>query len=380
MTPGTPGGAVGPAPAGSAARAEEGAMTESAASVLEDFLRYAEKERMLSPHTVRAYERDVREFGRFLAGWLGEEDVAWERADRLAVRSFLGELESRDLARSTMARKLSSVRVFYRFLHRTGGIEANPARHVRAPRGDDTLPAYLTAEQTEELFELLRRRAEEEGGFLATRNRALVELLYSCGLRLAELHGLDVPDVDLSAGQVRVTGKGRKERIVPLGRKAAGAIRSHLPERADRIAATGSGGRAGGAPRGRPDSVPGPSEIAASDAPADAGGSDGPASAGERAPDREEHPLFLSVRGGRLSRRQIQRAVTSTLDAVAEGEGLSTHALRHTFATHMLDAGADLMAVKELLGHASLSTTRIYTHTSRERLKAVYRQAHPRAE
>lgn len=306
-------------------------MTESAERVLEDFLRHAEKERMLSPHTVRAYERDVREFGRFLRGWLGEEDAGWSRADRLAVRSFLGELESRGLARSTMARKLSAVRVFYRFLHRTDRVEANPARHVRAPRGESSLPAYLTTEQTEALFELLRRRAEEEGGFLATRNRALVEVLYSCGLRLAELRGLDLGDVDFTAGQLRVTGKGRKERIVPLGRQAAAALRSHLPARAERLEAA------------------------------------------------EGDPLFLSMRGGRLSRRQIQRAVTATLDAVAEGEGLSTHALRHTFATHMLDRGADLMAVKELLGHASLSTTRIYTHTSRERLKAVYRQAHPRA-
>lgn len=335
-------------------------MDESAERVLEDFLRHAEKERMLSPHTVRAYERDVREFGRFLDGWSGGAEGGWSRADRLAVRSFLGELESRDLARSTMARKLSAVRVFYRFLHRTGRIEANPARHVRAPRGEDTLPAYLTPEQTGELFELLRRRAEDEGGFLATRNRALVEVLYSCGLRLAELRGLDLPDVDLSAGQVRVTGKGRKERIVPLGRMAAAAVRSHLPDRADRLAAARGDGE-GAVPVGREGRETGPGRAAA-------------------AGRREEHPLFLSTRGGRLSRRQIQRAVTRTLDAVAEGEGLSTHALRHTFATHMLDRGADLMAVKELLGHASLSTTRIYTHTSRERLKAVYRQAHPRAE
>lgn len=359
MSPGTSGSV----PAGPA---EEVAVAESAERVLEDFLRHAEKERMLSPHTVRAYERDVREFGRFLDGWLGGSEGDWTRADRLAVRSFLGELETRGLARSTMARKLSAVRVFYRFLHRTGRIEANPARHVRAPRGEDTLPAYLTPEQTGELFELLRRRAEDEGGFLATRNRALVEVLYSCGLRLAELQGLDLPDVDLSAGQVRVTGKGRKERIVPLGRMAAAAVRSHLPERADRLAAArDDAGRAS-------DRVPREGGAGSGPAEDDAGPSDGAR--------REEHPLFLSMRGGRLSRRQIQRAVTHTLDTVAEGEDLSTHALRHTFATHMLDRGADLMAVKELLGHASLSTTRIYTHTSRERLKAVYRQAHPRAE
>ena len=338
--------------------AGEDAMAEGAEEVLADFLRYAEKERMLSENTVRAYERDVREFGRFLDGWL-DGPGAWARADRLAIRSFLGELEGRGLARSTMARKLSAVRVFYRFLHRTGRVEANPARHVRAPRKEASLPTYLTPEQTGELFELLRRRAEDDGGFLATRNRALVETLYSCGLRLAELQGLDLPDLDLASGQARVTGKGRKERIVPVGRKAVEAVRSYLPERAARLEAGGDGPASGAdGSRGSED---------------DGGGS------GDRVSRRNGHPLFLSIRGGRLSRRQIQRAVTRTLDAVAEGEGLSTHALRHTFATHMLDRGADLMAVKELLGHASLSTTRIYTHTSRERLKQVYRQAHPRA-
>lgn len=330
-------------------------MSRSPDADLEDFLRHVEKERMLSPRTVEAYGRDVREFGRFLRDWTGDARWTWEDAGRLAIRSFLGSLEERGLQGSTMARKLSSVRVFYRFLHREGRVASNPARHVRSPKGEESLPGYLTAEQTEELFDRLGERAEADGGFLAHRDRALLETLYSCGLRLAEVRGLDLPEVDLSAGQVRVTGKGDKERIVPLGRDAAAALRAYLPLRARLLERRREAVRRSPAPAPEP---------------AGAGGGSG-------AP---EAPVFVSVRGRRLSRRQIQRTVRRTLDAVADGEGLSTHALRHTFATHLLDQGADLVAVKELLGHASLSTTRVYTHTSRERLKKVYRQAHPRAE
>lgn len=334
--------------------------------LLDDFLRYVGDERRLSPRTVEAYGRDLEQFSDFLDGWLGSDDWSWTDVDRLAVRSYLGELDGRGLKRSTMGRKLSAVRVFFRFLHRTERVEANPARHVRTPPAERTLPGYLSAEQADDLFELLRRRADADGGFLALRDRALVEVIYSCGLRLAEVRGLDLPDVDLASGQVRVTGKGDRERIVPLGRQARAAVRAYLPARAKLLrkrrdgAATGvgepPGGRAG-------------AEVGS-----------GPAGSGASADDDARLALFLSTRGRRLSRRQTQRSVTGLLDAVAEGEGLSAHALRHTFATHMVDQGADLTAVKELLGHASLSTTRVYTHTSRERLRRVYRQAHPRAE
>jgi integrase/recombinase XerC len=329
--------------------------------LLDDFLRYVGKERRLSPRTVEAYGRDLEQFADFLDGWVGSGDWSWEDVDRLAVRSYLGELDGRGLKRSTMGRKLSAVRVFFRFLHRTDRVGANPARHVRTPPAERTLPGYLSADQADELFDLLRERADADGGLLALRDRALVEVIYSCGLRLAEARGLDLPDVDLSAGQVRVTGKGDKERIVPLGRQARAAVRAYLPARAKLLRER----RSGREPR--------------ADGPGADDGSTGPgadAAAGEDA----RTALFLSLRGGRLSRRQTQRAVNGLLEAVAEGEGLSVHALRHTFATHMVDRGADLTAVKELLGHASLSTTRVYTHTSRERLKEVYRRAHPRAE
>ncbi len=310
---------------------------------LEDFLRYARDERRLSPNTVDAYRRDVDQFASFLREWLATGDWSWDAVDRRTIRAFLGELDLQGLARSTVARKLSAVRTFFGFLHRNGRVEANPAKPVRTPRGERDLPPHLTSEQTEELFDLLRDRAEEDGGFVALRDRALVELLYSCGLRLAEARGLDLPEVDLAGGQVRVTGKGDRERVVPVGSRAVAAIRAYLPERAAVLRARRSSG-------------------------------------GETVAEDGAHPLFVSVRGGRLSRRQMQRGVTRALEAVAAGEGLSAHALRHSFATHMLDGGADLMAVKELLGHESLSTTRIYTHTSRERLKQVYRDSHPRAE
>lgn len=315
-----------------------------------EFLRYIELERGLSDHTVTAYGRDLDQFTEFLARYYGRGDAEWARVDRLAIRSFLGEMERKGLARSTMARKLSAVRSFFRFLHRTEEVEANPARSVRSPRQGRSLPGYLGADELEGLLDLLRDEAEAEGGFLAARNRALMELIYSCGLRLAEIQQLDRQDVDLRGGEVRVVGKGRKERIVPVGRKARDALeayRSALEEDGpDRP--TGPWGRRRGA--------------------------------GDGEEDRPRAPLFLSTRGRRLSRRQIQRVVAESLDRVAEGEGLSTHALRHSFATHLMDAGADLMAVKELLGHASLSTTRIYTHTSVEQLRREYRRAHPRGE
>lgn len=359
--------------------------------LIADFLRYAEKERRLSPHTVDAYRRDVVDFHRFLGGHL-EGGWGWDDVDRTDLRSYLGHLGDRGLKRSTIGRKLSAVRVFYRFLHRTERVAANPARVVRAPRGQRTLPGYLSESQADAMFELLRSRAEREDGFLAHRNRALVELIYSCGLRLAEARDLDLQDLDLRNGQARIRGKGGKERIVPVGRAAADALRAYLTRR-ERVrrrrppsdAASGAVGGSG-APAGSASGAPAASRApagsgapAGSEAPSAGSGAPGAARPAEPPPGPVRAPLFLSVRGGRLSRRQIQRAVSRTLDAVARGEELSTHALRHSFATHMLNRGADLVAVKELLGHSSLSTTRIYTHTSVERLREVYERAHPRA-
>ena len=317
----------------------------SAASAVEDFLRYARVERGLSPHTVAAYRRDLDEFSGFLQAYLADADWSWDEVDRLAIRSFLGSLQARGLEPSTMSRKLSATRVFFRFLHRTDRVASNPARLVRAPRRDRKLPGYLSQVQADDLFVLLRAHAEHDGGFAPLRNRALLELLYSSGLRLAEIQGLNLQSVAMRVRQLRVMGKGRKERIVPFGRPAAAALTAYLPARRALVEARrrayGSRATAAG------------TEVGAA--------------------------LFLSRLGRRLSRRQIQRVVSRVLEAVASGEELSVHALRHSFATHLLDNGADLVAVKELLGHSSLSTTRIYTHTSTEKLRRVYRQAHPRA-
>lgn len=303
----------------------------------EDFLRYAALERRLSPHTVAAYRRDLKQFERFQSEYLGGAEWSWIEVDRLAIRSFLGWLEGRGLRRSTIQRKLSALRAFYAFLHRTDVVRSNPARLVRAPRRERDLPGYLTRERTDSLFDLLVTEVRSGGSAIALRCWALVELIYSCGLRLAEVQGLNVGDVDLSERSVRALGKGDKQRIVPLGTRAAEALSAYMANRSD---------------------------LATRD--------------GEPPPVRADAPLFLSVRGHRLSRRQIQRTVTEALRLAADGERLSTHSLRHTFATHLLDGGADLISVKEMLGHASLSTTRIYTHTSVERLKDVHTRSHPR--
>ncbi len=301
---------------------------------VEDFLGHITNERQLSPRTVRAYTDDLQEFQEFITGYFGTAEWRWESIDRLAIRSFMGDCMSRRrLSKRTVARKLSAVRALFRFLHTEEQVDNNPARAIRAPRKERTLPGFLTREQMEGIFHTAEARALE-GAFLPIRNLAMVELFYSAGLRVSEMNHLDLADLDLISERVRLLGKGRKERIVPVGEMALGALRRYELRRNEVVAA---------------------------------------------APAADRRALFVSRTGKRLSVRQIQKIVCAFLDQVAEDANLSTHSLRHTFATHLLDAGADLMAVKELLGHASLSTTQIYTHTSKERLKKVYRQAHPRA-
>ncbi|CAN5792503.1 tyrosine recombinase XerC [soil metagenome] len=313
--------------------AEAGPGARERMQALADFLHHIEHERQLSPRTVSAYTNDLTEFEAFLGRYYGSGEWSWAGVDRLAIRSFMGDcMTRRGLSKRSVARKLSAVRSFYRFCHLEELVETNPARSVRSPRGERTLPGFLTRPQMEAIFGSAEARALE-GGFHAIRNLAIVELFYSTGMRLSELQQLNLSDLDLVAERVRVAGKGRKERIVPVGRMAVDAVRRYYARREELLARTGGDRRA----------------------------------------------VFLSQRGRRLSVGQIQKITGKFLEQVAEGAGLSTHSLRHTFATHLLDAGADLLAVKELLGHASLSTTRIYTHTSAERLKRVYRQAHPRA-
>ncbi len=298
------------------------------------FLEHLAKERDVSPHTVKAYARDLHEFAAFVGPYLGEGAFTWDRVDRLTMRAFLAHLARRGLSRRSSARALSAVRSFYGWMHRQDMIDANPAKSVGTPKLERHLPGHLDRGQVATLFQALETRASE-GKYGDVRNLAIVELFYSAGLRVSELCGINRADLDLLAGLVKVRGKGRKERIVPVGDHAQRALRAYERARDQLLARTGPAG--------------------------------------------DRTALFLSPRGKRLTVRAVQANVVKWLGQVDEGAGLTTHSLRHTFATHLLDAGADLRAVQELLGHASISTTQIYTHTSVERLKQVYRKAHPRA-
>jgi integrase/recombinase XerC len=297
-----------------------------------DFLRHLADERQLSPNTLRAYERDLGQLEDFLGEYLGRDAWRWDdpEVDRLALRAFLGWCGRRGLARRSVARKLAAARSFFAFLHLDERIPSNPARTVRAPKIEKRLPGHLTSVDVRAVFAVAEASAGENT-LAGTRTLAILELLYGSGLRLSELHGVDVDAVDERARHVRVTGKGSKQRIVPVTGSALRAISRYLPRRSE-------------------------------------------------AAQQGEGALFVNHRGSRLSTRSIQSAVRGCLAGAAGARGLSTHALRHSFATHLLEAGADLLAVKELLGHVSLSTTQIYTHTSKERLLRVYRHAHPRSE
>jgi integrase/recombinase XerC len=295
-----------------------------------EYLLHLEKEKGSSPHTVKAYRRDLEAFVEFCDRHYGGT-WSWTTVDRLGLRGFLGELQRRGLAKRTAARSLSAVRSFYRYLQVHHDVPNAVARAAKVPRIDKRLPTYLDREQTERLFSWAESRAAEDE-YKPTRDLAILELFYSTGIRLSELSGMNLDDLDLLSDQAKVRGKGRKERIVPVGSRAVLALRRYLNVR----------------------------EVVRPRTTAD------------------RRAVFLSTRGRRLAPREVQRVVHRMFDAVG-GDDLRVHSLRHTFATHMLDAGADLRAVQELLGHASLSTTQIYTHTSVERLKKVYQQAHPRA-
>ena len=302
---------------------------------VEDFLLHMEKERDVSPHTLKAYRRDLTGLLEFLALYYGERDWSWQGVDRLALRGFLAHLNRRKLGKRSIARALSAVRSFYSYMNRNEIVDANPARGVSSPKLDKYLPGYLDRAQIELLFQTAALHAQE-GRFTDVRNNAILELFYSTGMRLSELRGINRADIDLLSQQVKVRGKGKKERIIPVGDHAALALRNYEVKRDDLIRQVVKGA--------------------------------------------DRTAFFLSNRGRRISLTAIQSAVTGFLDRIDEDAGLSTHSLRHTFATHLLDAGADLRAVQELLGHASISTTQIYTHTSVERLKEVYRKSHPRAD
>lgn len=310
--------------------------------LLDEYLVHVRAERGYSQHTVSAYRADLVDLIRF-AGDRGVDDPG--AVDLCVLRDWLWTATERGLARASIARRAASARGFTAWLHRRGLIAADPGLRLRAPRAQRTLPRVVTERALAEALAGLAERASG-GDPIAVRDAAIAELLYASALRVSELVGLDLADVDRRRRTVRVTGKGAKERVVPYGAPAARALDRYLEvARPAMLSAATSAAREG------------------------AGGPGGPASTA----------VFLGVRGGRLGVRSVHRQVAALLSSIPGTGPSGPHALRHSAATHLLDGGADLRAVQEFLGHASLGTTQIYTHVSAERLKQSYQTAHPRA-
>ncbi len=299
--------------------------------IVTEFLRYLEGDRNVSPHTLRAYANDLSQFLTFLgAGELGtspSEASLLENVSRHTIREYLATLQNRAMSSRTLARKLAALRSFFKHLHARGICKTNPAKMVSARKLGQPLPHFLSVEEVGQLLE-----APDTATVLGKRDRAVLETVYSTGVRAGELAALQLKHVDLISGVIKVFGKGRKERMALLGSPAVAALRDYLAVRSELV---------------------GGNNVAA---------------------------LFVNHRGGPLTSRSIQRIVHRYASAaLPTRRGVSPHTLRHSFATHMLDRGADLRSVQELLGHASLTSTQIYTHLTTERLKKVYRTAHPHA-
>jgi integrase/recombinase XerC len=322
---------------------------------LKAFLKYLALNRNASAHTVRAYDSDLSQFLAHAASAAGVKvrQLAPGQLDRLALRGFLGDLHKQGLARATAARKLAAARTFLRYLRREGLIDDDPGGLVATPKRDIRMPAHLSEDEMSALIE-----APIGDAVLVRRDRAILELFYASGLRLGELAGLDVDDVNLGAKMVRVLGKGGKERIVPFNASAATAVRAYLKDRETLVA---SGPANAGHYRHGGSRNSGSVRLQA-----DRGG--------------RRDPLFLNFRGGRLTTRSVDRLVRRYVAASSTRMGISPHALRHSFATHLLQRGADLRVIQELLGHARLSTTQRYTHVNAAQLLEVYRKSHPRAK
>jgi integrase/recombinase XerC len=300
---------------------------------LKHFLQFLRLNRNASAHTVRAYESDLSQFLAHVATAAGvrRADLTPSQLDRLAIRGFLADLHRRGLSRASAARKLAAARTFLRYLRREGLMEDEPGALVPTPKREVRMPAHLSEDEMTRLLE-----APEAGSPLGRRDRAILELFYASGLRLSELVGLDVDDVNISAQMVRTLGKGGKQRLVPFNKSTAAAIRAYLKDRAELVSVS---------PRQR----------------------------------KGREPLFVNYRGTRLTVRSVDRLVRRYALTSRVRAGISPHALRHSFATHLLQRGADLRSIQELLGHARLNTTQRYTHVNAQQLLDVYKKAHPKA-
>ena len=301
-------------------------------NMIQAFQTYLDVEKNVSDHTKIAYIADIREFARYLADnsfVKDQEEIAGVKPEIL--RQYLSALYKKNVKKVTVNRKISSLRAFYKYLSRTGKIHVNPAEMIQSLKTEKYIPTFLSVD---EMFELLKN--QNDPSVLGLRDRAMLEVFYSCGLRLSELAGLNLPDIDFSQKLVKVRGKGRKERIVPVGEPALKAVGAYLD-------------KAG--------------EIRK-----------------ENHKDVFKAPLFLNSRGERITTRSIARIVNGATLKSGIGRKISPHALRHSFATHLLNAGADLRSIQEMLGHESLSTTQKYTAVNINRLMEIYDKAHPRTK
>jgi integrase/recombinase XerC len=296
---------------------------------LQAFLQFLQVEKNASPHTILNYRRDLEEFLKFLK----EKSLSLNDADRLTIRSYLSYLRNRNLSRSSINRHISSLKAFFRLLMREKLVSRNPAAAISLLKAEKRLPVFMSVKEVTSLIESLH--SKDASGL---RDRAIMEVLYSGGVRLSELAGLNLDDLDLLGGVARVMGKGRKKRLILLGKKAIDALESYLANRQKLLR------------RKRKDI------------------------------SQEKNALFLDRWGGRLRPRSIQRLINKHVKGAGLKLKISPHVFRHSFATHLLNAGADLKSVQELLGHVNLSTTQIYTHVSAKRLREVYMRSHPRAK
>ena len=311
---------------------------------LSEFLEHLLLNENASAHTVRAYESDLTQFITFVGKHLGKKrpDLSADDLTHHNIRAFLGDLHQRGNSRASAARKLAAIRTFAKYLRREGVLDGDPSSLVGTPKREQRLPAHLAEAEMTKLLEM-----PDTGHPLGRRDRAILELFYASGLRLSELVSLDVDDVNLSSRMVRVLGKGRKERLVPFNRSTEAAIRACLKDWNEFAPIT---------------------PVVRKSATVKAA-----------KPRRPANPLFLNYQGGRLSTRSVDRLVRRYVAACSTRFGISPHALRHSFATHLLQRGADLRSIQELLGHARLSTTQRYTHVNAAQLMDAYKKSHPKA-